>query len=106
MATSETPQAKLPIVDMSVRLRIAATVLRAIFLFTLIAVTVRVSLPQSETIWSAYETPGDLIRVWLGIGVCVWLVFQLFQGPNDAHGYRTWFYLGLAAVPFALICLF
>jgi len=106
MATSETPQAKLPIVDMSVGLRIAATVLRAIFLFTLIAVTVRVSLPQSETIWSAYETPGDLIRVWLGIGVCVWLVFQLFQGPNDAHGYRTWFYLGLAAVPFALICLF
>jgi len=106
MATSETPQAKLPIVDMSVGLRIAATVLRAIFLFTLIAVTVRVSLPQSETIWSAYETPGDLIRVWLGIGVCVWLVFQLFQGPNDAHGYRTWLYLGLAAVPFALICLF
>jgi hypothetical protein len=26
--------------------------------------------------------------------------------PHDAAGYRTWLYLGLFAVPFALICLF
>jgi hypothetical protein len=43
--------------------------------------------------------------LWLGIGVCIWLAVQLFHGPNDAHGYRTWLYLGLAAVPFTLICL-
>ena len=35
------------------------------------ALMVRVSLPQSETIWTAYETPGDLVRLWLGIGVCM-----------------------------------
>jgi hypothetical protein len=41
----------------------------------------------------------------LGLVVCVWLVIQLFKGPKDADGYRTWLYLGLVAVPFALICL-
>jgi hypothetical protein len=106
MATSENiPEAKLPASQGSNGLRIAATLLRTAFILILMALMVRVSLPQSETIWSAYETPGDLIRLWLGIGVCIWLVVQLFQGPHDAHGYRTWFYLGLAAVPFTLICL-
>ena len=99
------PETKLPAPQGPNGLRIAATLLRTAFIFILMALMVRVSLPQSETIWSAYETPGDLIRLWLGIGVCIWLVAQLFQGPNDAHGYRTWFYLGLAAVPFTLICL-
>jgi hypothetical protein len=88
------------------RLRIAAIVLRTAFICILLLATLRVSAPQSETIWSAYETPGDLIRMTLGFAVCIWLVIQLFNGPQDAGGYRTWFYLGLAAVPFALICLF
>jgi hypothetical protein len=106
MAKMESSEAKLQVSDASTALRVAASVLRAIFIFALIAVTIRVSLPQSETIWTAYETPGDLVRVWLGIGVCIWLVSQLFYGPKDAHGYRTWLYLGLIGVPFALICLF
>ena len=42
----------------------------------------------------------------LGFALCVWFAILLFQGPRDAHGYRTWLYLGLVAVPFALICLF
>jgi hypothetical protein len=106
MATSQNmPEAKLPAAQGSNGLRIAAILLRTAFIFILMALMVRVSLPQSETIWSAYETPGDLIRLWLGIGVCIWLVVQLFHGPSDAHGYRTWLYLGLAAVPFTLICL-
>ena len=66
----------------------------------------RVSLPQSETIWTAYDTPADLVRLILGLGVCAWLVYQLFQVPHDAGSSRTWFYLGLAAVPFTLIVLF
>jgi len=70
-----------------------------------LALTVRVSLPQSETIWTAYETPADLIRFMLGLALCLWLGVQLFHGPTDAQGYRTWLYLGLAAVPFAIICL-
>jgi hypothetical protein len=64
------------------------------------------NLPQSETIWTAYDTPADLVRLILGIGVCAWLVYQLFLVPRDPASSRTWFYLGLVAVPFALIVLF
>jgi hypothetical protein len=87
-------------------LRIAAVVLRTLFIVLLLALTLRVSLPQSETIWTAYDTPADLVRLSLGIGVCAWLLYQLFLVPQDADSTRTWFYLGLIAVPFALIVLF
>ena len=100
------PEAKLPVSNISSRLRIAATFLRAVFICIFIVVALRVSMPQSETIWSAYETPADLIRMLLGLGVCAWFVMLLFQGPHDAQGYRPWLYLGLAGVPFALILLY
>jgi FtsH-binding integral membrane protein len=100
------PNAKLPASDGSTALRVIATILRAAFILTLLVLTVRVSMPQNETIWTAYDTPADLIRFLLGLAVCLWLGVQLFQGPSDASGYRTWLYLGLVAVPFALICLF
>ena len=100
------PEAKLPPSDIPAGLRIAGTVLRAVFIACLLAITVRVSMPQSETIWTAYETPGDLIRMALGFVVCLGIVIQLFLAPKDAQAYRTWLYLGLAAVPFALICVF
>jgi TRAP-type C4-dicarboxylate transport system permease small subunit len=87
-------------------LRIAATVLRTLFIGVLLVLTLRVSLPQNETIWTAYDTPADLVRLILGVGVCAWLVYQLFQLPRDGDSSRTWFYLGLVAVPFALIVLF
>lgn len=105
MARPTSSEAKQPTADVSPRLRIAAKVLRAIFICTLLVLTVRVSLPQNETIWTAYETPADLVRFLLGIALCIWLGAQLLSGPNDAQGYRTWLYLGLAAVPFAIICL-
>ena len=100
------PEAKLPTSDIPNALRIPAIVLRTIFIGVLLVLTLRVSWPQSETIWSAYETPADLIRMILGLALCVWFVVLLFQGPKDAQGYRTWFYLGLVAVPFSLVCLF
>jgi hypothetical protein len=106
MARLDTPEAKLPATNVSSALRIAAIGLRTVFIVILLALTVRVSLPQSETIWTAYETPADLIRFCLGLALCVWLLFMLFNGPKDLQGYRTWLYLGLAAVPFALVCLF
>jgi hypothetical protein len=106
MARLETPEAKLPASNVSSALRIASILLRTIFIFTLLALTVRVSLPQSETIWTAYETPADLLRFCLGLALCVWCIFLLFRGPGDDQGHRTWLYLGLVAVPFALICLF
>jgi hypothetical protein len=106
MVASERPRAKSPAPDISPAMRRAAIVLRIAFIVVLFALAIRVSLPQSETIWTAYETPADLVRLTLGIAMCLWLGFQLFNGPTDAQSHRTWFYLGLAAVPFGLICLF
>jgi hypothetical protein len=83
-------------------LRILAMTLRAVFIGALVAVTIRVSSPQSETLSSVYETPGDLVRLALGFAVCLWIVIHLFMLPKDAEGYRTWVYLGLVIVPFAL----
>lgn len=106
MASQENPsKPSLPASNISPGLRIGAIVLRTIFIALLVVLTFRVAMPQNETLWTAYDTPGDLVRMILGIGVCGWLGMQLFWGPQDAHGYRTWFYLGLAAVPFAAICL-
>jgi hypothetical protein len=83
-------------------LRILAIVLRAIFIGALLAVTVRVSSPQSESFASVYETPGDLIRLALGLAVCLWIVIHLFMLPKTTEGYRTWAYLGLVVAPLAL----
>jgi hypothetical protein len=91
--------------DISPRLRLAGASLRVVFLACMLAITVRVSLPQNETIWTAYDTPGDLVRIVLGVAVCLWIFAQLFTAPKDAAAYRTWLYFGLAAVPFAVICL-
>ena len=91
--------------ELSGRLRIAGLILRAVFIVTLLVVTVHVSMPQSETIWTAYDTPGDLIRLILGLAVSIGIVIQLFTAPKDAQAYRTWLYLGVAAIPFAVICI-
>jgi hypothetical protein len=98
------PDAKVPASNLPAALHLAAVVLRALFLVALLVVTLRVSMPQSETIWTAYETPGDLIRMVLGLAVCIGIVIQLFSPPKDAQRHRTWLYLGPVAVPFALIC--
>ena len=84
-------------------LRILAMVLRALFIGALVVVTVRISSPQSETIWTVYETPGDLIRLALGFAVCLWIVSHLFMLPRTTEGYRTWVYLGLVVAPFAWV---
>jgi hypothetical protein len=76
--------------------------LRALFISTLLAVIARVASPQSESIWSAYETPGDLIRLVLGVVVGMWVLVHLFMLPKDAEAYRTWVYLGLLVAPFAV----
>jgi hypothetical protein len=106
MATVEhPPEAKFPVSDAPAGLRFAALVLRTVFILALVVLTFHVSLPQNETILTAYDTPSDLVRLILGLAVCAWLLYQLFMVPKDAHGDWTWFYLGLVAVPFALICL-
>ena len=89
-----TPASTLPLA-----LRILAIILRALFLGALIVLVARVSSPQSETIWTVYETPGDLIRFALGFAACAWLTIHIFMLPKDAEGYRSWLYFGLVIVP-------
>jgi hypothetical protein len=86
--------------------RVTAIILRALFIGILIVVTARVASPQIENFQSAYETPGDLIRIALGFSVCVWLAVNIFILPKDPEAYRTWLYLSIAVLPLALICAF
>jgi hypothetical protein len=97
----KTPQRNDP---PSKRVRITGMILRALFIGILIVVTARVASPQTESFWSAYETPGDLIRIAMGLSVCLWLAVHAFILPKDAEAFRTWLYLGLAVLPLALIC--
>ena len=86
-------------------LRIVALALRAAFVGVLIVLVARVSSPLNETIWTAYETPGDLIRVVVGLVACLWMLFHVFKLPQDAEAYRIWTYLGIVVVPLALVCV-
>ena len=74
-------------------LRVARGVLRALFIVSLLIVTIDVSMPQREHVWTAYAAPADFIRMILGFVVCVWLAIQLFSIPRDAQAYRNWLYL-------------
>jgi hypothetical protein len=89
--------------EVSSRLQWTAIILRAAFIGLLMVLTLRVSQPQSETIWSAYETTGDLVRLVLGLGACLWMGIQAFSFPKDADAYRIWLRLGLVGVPAAML---
>ena len=90
--------------EISLRAQFVGKLLRAAFLILLIVVTLRVALPQSETIWTIYDDPGDLVRFGLGIGVCVWIGVHLFKWPTESQAYQTWLHFGLAGVPFGILC--
>jgi hypothetical protein len=77
---------------------------RTLFLIVLTIMTARVASPQMERLSSIYETPGDLIRVLMGVAVCAWFIVNLFILPKDAGAYRTWMYLGLAILPLSVLC--
>jgi len=90
----------------STQVWLGGVVVRTLFLIVLTAITARVASPQMEHLSSLYETPGDLIRVLLGFGVCAWFIVNLFILPKDAGAYRTWMYLGVTVLPLALLCAF
>ncbi len=87
-------------------IRLGGIAVRTMFLIVLTVLTARVASPQIERLSSVYETPGDLIRVLMGVGVCAWFVVNLFILPRDAGAYRTWMYLGLALLPLSVLCAF
>jgi hypothetical protein len=86
-------------------MRLAGVMLRSVFIVLLLIALVHLSMPQSETIWTIFDTPGDVVRLALGLAMCVWVGIQLFAMPRDPLAFRTWLYIGLAAVPFLVICI-
>ena len=79
---------------------------RTLFLIILIVITAKVASPQIERLTTIYETPGDLVRVLMGVGVCGWFIVNLFILPKDAGAYRVWMYLGLLLLPLAVLCAY
>jgi hypothetical protein len=103
---NQAPKAENATSKPSSRVWAGGVALRTIFLIVLIVLTARVASPQIETLSSLYETPGDLIRVLLGVAVCAWFIVNVFKLPKDSGAYRIWMYLGLAVLPLALLCAF
>ena len=96
------PGSEMEVAAIPLWLRILVMVLRTLFFGALVAVTVRLSSPQSETIWTVYDTPSDLISVAVGFAVCIWIVVQFFMFPKRADVYRAWVRIGLVVTPLAL----
>ena len=92
--------------EVSHPLKVAAVMLRSLFLIALVVLLARVSLPQSENIWTIYDEPRDAVRLLLALVAGVWIVYHLFRLPTDARGYRTWAYMGILLVPLTLVVLF
>jgi hypothetical protein len=85
-------------------IKLAGLIVRSLFIVLLAVLTVRVASPQIETLNTLLDTPGDLVRVLLGLAVCIWCVVNLFILPKDVEAYRTWLYLGAAVLPLSLLC--
>lgn len=100
----EAAETKAPGAKISRTVRLGGLAVRTIFIAILVVITARVASPQVEHIWSLWETPSDLIRVALGVAVCIWLLVHLFIVPKDPGGYRTWLYLGIIILPLSILC--
>jgi F0F1-type ATP synthase membrane subunit a len=101
----EAAETKAPGAKISRTVWLGGLAVRTIFIAILVVITARVASPQVEHIWSLWETPSDLIRVALGVAVCMWLLVHLFIVPKDPGGYRTWLYLGIIILPLSILCM-
>jgi len=86
--------------------RLGGIAVRTLFLLVLTLITARVASPQMEQLTSIHETPGDLIRVLIGVGICSWFIVNLFKLPKDPGAYQTWMYIGIAVIPLSVLCAF
>jgi hypothetical protein len=83
MSGQHPPNGETDIAAIPKGLRILAMFLRALVFGALVAMTVHLSSPQSETIWTVYDTPGDLIRLALGFAICLWLGASFRSASTD-----------------------
>jgi Ca2+/Na+ antiporter len=98
--------AKKPEPKLAFGVKVGGVAARTLVIIALAVLTAKVASPQIEHLWTLQETPDDLIRVALGFALCVWCVINLFILPKDAEAYRTWIYIAIFVLPFALLCAF
>jgi hypothetical protein len=106
LQADQTPKADEPTSKPSSGVWAGGVAVRTLFLLVLVVLTARVASPQMERLSSIYETPGDLVRVLMGVAVCGWFVVNVFRLPKDGGAYRTWMYMGIALVPLAALCAY
>jgi hypothetical protein len=104
LQVNQTGRARKAESEPSPRVRFGGIAVRTLFLIVLTIITARVASPQVENLTSIYETPGDLIRVLIGVGICAWFVVNLFKLPKDPGAYQTWVYIGIALLPLSVLC--
>lgn len=92
--------------DVGSGIKFAGIAVRSIFMILLIILVARLSAPQNETIWTVYDTPGDLVRLVLGAAVCLWIVPHIFMLPKDAQAYKTWIFLSVPLLPLGFLLAF
>lgn len=89
--------------ELSNRMRRVAIFLRECFLALLLALTLWVGRPQTETLWAAYETVGDFLRLLLCAAASIWIFWHLFTLPKEAGAYRAWLYVGSFGIPLIIL---
>ena len=104
LEANQSSRAKKPESPPSRSVWFGGVAVRTLFLIVLTLITARVASPQVEHLTSIYETPGDLIRVLIGVGICAWFVVNLFKLPKDPGAYQTWVYIGIALLPLSVLC--
>ena len=104
LQTNQSRKVKRAESEPSPSVRFGGIAVRTLFLIVLTLITARVARPQMEHLTSIYETPGDLIRVLIGVGICAWFIANLFRLPKDPGAYQTWIYIGIALLPLSLLC--
>jgi hypothetical protein len=77
-------------------LKFAGTVVRSVFIVTLMAVTWSVSIPQNMSANAiAHLSIGDIVRALIGIAICCGMIVELIRRPKDDEGYKTWVFIGV-----------
>ena len=77
-------------------MKFVGTVVRSVFIVTLMAVTWSVSMPQNISATAlAHFSVGDFVRALIGIAICCGMIVELSRRPKDEEGYKNWVFIGV-----------
>jgi hypothetical protein len=86
-------------------LRVAGIAARSIFIVVFVVVMAHFSTPANiGRGWMVHASAGDILKLAIGWSACVWMLAQVFVVPKDAHGCKTWLYLGPVLAALLIAC--